>query len=375
MTQTTYYVRDAAGSVMAIYNNTTLTEHPIYGSGRLGIYFKQNDVSVYQLTDHLGNVRAVVGVDGLTGATDYYPFGMIMPGRNLQDANGYRYAYQGQEKDPETGKEAFELRLWDSRIGRWLNPDPYGVHHSPYLGMANNPTGIIDRDGGIPIPIITGAIGAIINAGVNIYSQYKEGTLDFSSGKTWARIGVAAGGGFVAGATGNLGVAVAANTVGDVADQLIVNDGDFSQVNITQSAVAGASTFVGGKLGGQIARNSFVKAQAREIHTRMFSRKFTTYTGKTISGTSKTIGEINRISLKNTTEVFGGLATGGFFTQISPEEDYIRKFNLPNLNDIYKDFSREQHGQSFFNMFRNSSFTVSMPSVEVGQGCFCNKGL
>jgi hypothetical protein len=44
--------------------------------------------------------------------------------------------------------EAFQLRLWDGRIGRWLSPDPYGQHSSPYLGMGNNPTGTIDPDGG-----------------------------------------------------------------------------------------------------------------------------------------------------------------------------------------------------------------------------------
>ena len=48
---------------------------------------------------------------------------MLMPGRN--SLGDYRYAFQGQEKDSETGKEAFELRLWDSRIGRWLTTDPY----------------------------------------------------------------------------------------------------------------------------------------------------------------------------------------------------------------------------------------------------------
>lgn len=71
-----------------------------------------------------------------------------MPNRTLSGAEGYRYAYQGQEKDPETGKEAFELRLWDSRIGRWLTTDPYG-QFSPYLGMGNNPISQIDPDGGM----------------------------------------------------------------------------------------------------------------------------------------------------------------------------------------------------------------------------------
>ncbi len=79
------------------------------------------------------------------GSADYYPFGSQFPDRKDLD---YRYAYQGQEKDAETGIEAFELRLWDSRIGRWLTPDPMGQHASPYLGMGNNPIRRIDPDGG-----------------------------------------------------------------------------------------------------------------------------------------------------------------------------------------------------------------------------------
>ena len=71
-----------------------------------------------------------------------------MPMPMLNTDGGYRYAYQGQEKDGETGKKAFELRLWDSRIGRWLTTDPYGQHSSPYLGMGNNPIAMIDPDGG-----------------------------------------------------------------------------------------------------------------------------------------------------------------------------------------------------------------------------------
>ena len=79
-----------------------------------------------------------------------------MPNRHIQDANACRYAYQGQacpndegigKKDPETGKEAFELRLWDGRIGRWLTTYPYGQYVSPYLGMGNNPVNFIDVKG------------------------------------------------------------------------------------------------------------------------------------------------------------------------------------------------------------------------------------
>ena len=60
----------------------------------------------------------------------------------------YKYSFQGQETDPETGMEAFQLRLWDGRLGRWMSPDPYGQNYSPYLGMGNNPISSIDPDGG-----------------------------------------------------------------------------------------------------------------------------------------------------------------------------------------------------------------------------------
>ncbi|MCL9807668.1 M91 family zinc metallopeptidase [Flavobacterium amniphilum] len=44
--------------------------------------------------------------------------------------------------------EAFELRLWDGRLGRWLTVDPMKEFHSPYVGMGNNPMKYIDINGG-----------------------------------------------------------------------------------------------------------------------------------------------------------------------------------------------------------------------------------
>jgi RHS repeat-associated protein len=160
----TIYVREPSGSTLAIYNLATgptvqqpetLKELPIYGTDRLGVYYKDNSEGTYayQISDHLGNVRAVMIKDGnnalsLTNKTDYYPFGMPMPERNVE--GNYRYGYQGEfaEKDPETGKEAFELRLWDSRIGRWMSPDPAHEFFSSYLGMGNNPIVYSDPRGG-----------------------------------------------------------------------------------------------------------------------------------------------------------------------------------------------------------------------------------
>ncbi|WP_272149613.1 RHS repeat domain-containing protein [Tenacibaculum aiptasiae] len=153
---TTHYVRDASGSVMAIYEDQEQKELPIYGTSRLGMYNKVDGSAVYQLTDHLGNVRAIVGKspDGSVATTsstgtDYYPFGMPMPSRQIVNGEKYRYGYQGDyaEKEDIGSTNSFEERLWDSRIGKWLSPDPAGKGDSPYTGMYNNPIKYLDTDG------------------------------------------------------------------------------------------------------------------------------------------------------------------------------------------------------------------------------------
>ncbi len=67
--------------------------------------------------------------------------------------SSYRYNYQGQELDQETGKVAFQLRLYDPRINRWLTTDPAGQYHSPYMAMGNNPITRTDPDGGEDEPV------------------------------------------------------------------------------------------------------------------------------------------------------------------------------------------------------------------------------
>jgi RHS repeat-associated protein len=109
---------------------------------------------VYQVTDHLGNVRATYKSNGtgngidILSYNDYYAFGGQLPGRNYT-AENHRFGYQGQEKgDASNPWYQFELRMYNQDIGRWFAPDPYGQFASPYIAMANNPVSCVDPDGG-----------------------------------------------------------------------------------------------------------------------------------------------------------------------------------------------------------------------------------
>ena len=113
------------------------------GSGRIGVYRVVENRYDYELTDHLGNVRAVIsGIKVNARAdmleySDYYALGgMARSGGTMQ----YRHGYQGQyaERDKETEWNSFELRQYDAVTGRWLSPDPYGQYESPYVGMGND---------------------------------------------------------------------------------------------------------------------------------------------------------------------------------------------------------------------------------------------
>lgn len=85
--------------------------------------------------------------------SDYYPFGAVAkvwnnPEQTQQEK--YRHGYQGQysEQDSTTGWNAFELRMYDPLIGRWLQVDPARQYASSYVGMGNNPISGVDPDGG-----------------------------------------------------------------------------------------------------------------------------------------------------------------------------------------------------------------------------------
>jgi len=151
VTNTTYYLGDV------IYTQAPLSapvaqEYLVSGgSGKIGTFYRPSAVYAYEMSDHLGNVRAVLARSGsnmeVRMYSDYYPFGMVIQ----KAGTPYRYGYQGQYAEDETeltGWNSFELRMYDSRIARWLTVDPYNQYHSPYVGMGNDPVNNVDPNGG-----------------------------------------------------------------------------------------------------------------------------------------------------------------------------------------------------------------------------------
>jgi len=202
-TETTYYVRDAQGNVLAVYKHTdgenavyTWAEQPLYGSSRIGMLKPDFDIEstsplasdayvplddplensvvglrVYELTNHLGNVMVTIsdraeghddgngGIDyyiaEVLSQQDYYAFGMQMPYRHFTHGNDvYRYGFNGKENDNdvkgEGNQQDYGMRIYDPRVGRFLSEDPLTQEYpwyTPYQFAGNTPIQAVDLDG------------------------------------------------------------------------------------------------------------------------------------------------------------------------------------------------------------------------------------
>ncbi len=137
-----------------IYTMVWVANTPTYSTGW---GFGQRN---YELHDHLGNVRAVIsdtknssGNAVVTNYYNYYAFGSMIPGR-IGDNSGYRYGFNGQERDDNlnggttSGMGIMNYAQFgelDTRVGRRWNMDPKpNASASPYQVFDANPIWISD---------------------------------------------------------------------------------------------------------------------------------------------------------------------------------------------------------------------------------------
>ncbi|WP_116108896.1 RHS repeat-associated core domain-containing protein [Lewinella sp. IMCC34191] len=206
---TTYYVRDAQGSVLSTYareqayntasgnytdvNPFTLATNYLYGSSRLGEVVRNLPLTQgntpadafglrrYELTNHLGNVVSTFGeevvdytditdrtyrVPAVVSHRDYFAFGMELnrqgeanhagQGSARLQLDDYRYAFNGKEIDSDgewgSGTTAYDygFRIYNPQLGRFLSVDPLSPDYpelTPYQFASNTPIAAIDVDG------------------------------------------------------------------------------------------------------------------------------------------------------------------------------------------------------------------------------------
>lgn len=148
-------------------SNPTAESDPSRGNAVFGQMARITGRKHYELNDHLGNVLSTIsdhriGVGSsitadyytadVRSAQDYYPFGMLMPGRHW--GGDYQFGYQSQEKDNEIKGEAnslnYKYRMDDPRLGRFQAVDPLAAKfawNSPYAFSENRVIDGIDLEG------------------------------------------------------------------------------------------------------------------------------------------------------------------------------------------------------------------------------------
>ena len=115
------------------------------------------------MTDHLGNVRAVVDITD-TGEdvadvmelvleqNDYRPFGERIDDERMEADGDNRYRFAGKEEQTFLNGtySDFGARFYSSDIQRWTTPDPLAEKYyylSPYAFCNNNPVNFVDPYG------------------------------------------------------------------------------------------------------------------------------------------------------------------------------------------------------------------------------------
>ncbi|NIF04019.1 RHS repeat-associated core domain-containing protein [Chryseobacterium sp. Tr-659] len=170
-----------------------------------GFYNFEKEEYVYNLKDHLGNVRYnIARADGggrvLMEESNYYPFGLKHEGYNNDSYLAHygmknTYKYNGKELQ-ETGMYDYGARNYMPDLGRWGAIDPLSDSYagwSMYNMVLNNPVSNIDPDGmrvftdykllqNGQVKRVDDKDGSENNSSDTLYATDKKGNVDKSKG-------------------------------------------------------------------------------------------------------------------------------------------------------------------------------------------------
>lgn len=294
---TDFYVNDVQGNRLASYTISGGTimcrSLNLQGIGRLGEYQINREARIisadsgyfyrgqkrYEIINHIGDVQAVItdkrallGEEAratVVSASDYFPFGMIMPGRKMGVAS-YTYGFQGMECDDDWADDGNEyttaFRQYDPRVGRWMSVEPLSREfpmYSTYANNFNNPVNYFDNNG--QCPFLWGAIiGGSVSIGMELYSSYTDPNYEFGWDAV-ARVAIGTGAGALTGglsaieAGAGLGVTVLAGAVIEATSNVLSQSVTMlaghadPDINVTAVVLAGLSGGIGAGVGRGIS--------------------------------------------------------------------------------------------------------------------------
>jgi RHS repeat-associated protein len=223
--------------------------NPQYMKRGANYYFYQND--------QVGTPMQLTATDGaVVWRAHYEAFGkaIIDPGPSI--TNNLRFP--GHYYDEETEHHYNWHRHYDPTTGRYIASDPIGLKGGldTYLYANGNPVGYVDPDGQIPLPLITGSIGAVTGFVGSIAGQL------ISNGANWGCINwknafIAGGVGAVSGAFApffatNLLRAASLGSGSNVVQYGITQYANGDSMSIAGVAWSAGTGFGGGLIGGKI---------------------------------------------------------------------------------------------------------------------------
>jgi RHS repeat-associated protein len=195
----------------------------IYQDGTLVARLNPDGSKYCYHSDHLGSTSLITDKNGNVSENTFYsPYGEVLSG-GKKDLK----LYTGQFMDFPC-QYYYGRRYYSPCMGIFNQPDQISLRYNPqslnhYSYALNNPYGYKDDSGNIPVPLITGGIGAGVGFFSSLGIQLWQNHGDLSK-INWQIVAISTGVGFISGATFGLGTAaLGTGFAGTVASGAISN--------------------------------------------------------------------------------------------------------------------------------------------------------